>query len=160
MNIFYLDSDPATCAQYHCDKHVIKMILESAQLLSTAHHELESPLAKHLYKKTHANHPSALWARESAAHYEWLYQLLTQLSLEYTNRYLKTHRTYDTLGAYLSVVPPKIQHITSWTDPPQCMPDAYKDNDTVTAYRRYYMQDKPFAVWEHTATPKWYAPCS
>ncbi len=69
MNIFALDTDPVTCAQYHCDKHVIKMILESVQMLSTTCSILgaEAP-----YKPTHANHPCTKWVRESWENFGWL----------------------------------------------------------------------------------------
>ena len=87
MNIFYLDKDPKKCAEMHCDKHVVKMILEYAQLLSTAHRVLDgNEWADHvgLYKATHKNHPSAIWARESAGNYFWLNKLFQELCKEYT----------------------------------------------------------------------------
>jgi len=83
MNIFYLDHNPVLCAQYHCDAHVVKMILESAQLLSTAHRETDSPYADFCYKSTHKNHPSAIWVRESTDHYSWLFELFKELSNEF-----------------------------------------------------------------------------
>ena len=82
MNIFYLDEDPVLAAQMHCDKHVVKMILESAQLLSTAHLLIDGDeLAdeRGLYKATHKNHPSSKWVRDSSENYEWLWNLFDQL---------------------------------------------------------------------------------
>lgn len=61
MNIFYLDKDPKLCAQYHCDKHVVKMILESAQLLCTAVNEAAGKEVAP-YKSTHVNHPCSIWS--------------------------------------------------------------------------------------------------
>ena len=112
MNIFYLDPDVNTCAEMHNDKHCIKMILEYAQLLSTAHRVLDGTLSvglsetgrkqtryvlpdnreSKLYVATHINHPSAIWCRQSYANYVWLSKLLTELCREYTYRYGKVHK--------------------------------------------------------------------
>ena len=80
MNIFYLDRDPHEAARLQCDKHVVKMILETAQLLSTAHNELDG--GQIAYKTTHKNHPSAVWARKSLDNYLWLYRHLEGLGSE------------------------------------------------------------------------------
>ena len=93
MNIFYLHSDPVTCAEWHCDKHVVKMILEYAQLLSTAHHEVDGTPSINCYKSTHRNHPSAIWARTNRKNYRWLWRLLDATATEYTHRYGKVHAT-------------------------------------------------------------------
>ena len=79
MNIFYLHENPQRCAEMHCDKHVVKMILETAQLLSTAHHEIDGEPSIECYKATHKNHPSAVWARENRSNYIWLWNLLNSL---------------------------------------------------------------------------------
>ena len=134
MNIFYLSQNPNLCASMHCDKHVVKMILETAQLLSTAHHELGSTAP---YKVTHRNHPSAVWVRSGRKQYEWAYRLLEALSGEYTLRYAKVHKTWQRCAEALREPPTAIQDI-EWSDPPQCMPDECKDKDAVIASRRYY----------------------
>ena len=86
MNIFYLDSRPDTAAEMHCDKHCVKMILEYAQLLSTAHRVLDGDDAHpDLYKIAHKNHPSTRWTRSSEDHYVWLYELFRNLSIEFSN---------------------------------------------------------------------------
>ena len=97
MNIFYLHNDPQVCAAYHCDKHVVKMILEYAQLLSTAHHELDGVPSIECYKKTHVNHPCTKWVRESLQNYRWLMRLITGLNDEYRKRYNKdvNHKSFD-----------------------------------------------------------------
>ena len=94
MNIFYLDKDPVIAAQMHCDKHVVKMILESAQLMSTAHRFLDGDRyadKNGLYKLTHKNHPTAIWVRKSKENYMWTWNLLDALLQEYTKRYNKHH---------------------------------------------------------------------
>jgi hypothetical protein len=93
MNIFYLSPHPKIAAKWHCDKHIVKMILEYAQLLSTAHHELDGVPSIECYKSTHKNHPSAIWARENDKHYKWLWALLYETCKEYTRRYNKVHAT-------------------------------------------------------------------
>lgn len=153
MNIFYTDRDPVVCAKDHCDKHVVKMILEYAQLLSTAH-RCNGNDNEVLYKVTHKNHPSAIWTRENTKHYDWLYRLWEALSAEYTNRYGKVHKSWDRLSTALRDSPRGIPS-GDYTDPPQCMPDEYKCTDTVKAYRNYVRLGKEFAVWKYTMTPKW-----
>jgi len=157
MNIFYLDRDPAKCAAMHCDKHVVKMILEYAQLLSTAHHEIDGEPSIDCYKPTHKNHPSAVWVRESRSNYQWLYQLLDNLLVEYTFRYGKVHKT-ESSGIFqnLSKIPYELPG-GKFTEPPQCMPDDCKDDDPVVAYRNYYVREKSYmARWKNTKSPAWY----
>ena len=91
MNIFVLDNNPYACARYHCDKHVVKMILESAQMICTTHHLLPNPKLKYEipYKATHTNHPCNRWLRDSLANYMWLYKLTHALNNEYRYRYNK-----------------------------------------------------------------------
>lgn len=152
MNIFYLDEQPRTAARYHCDKHVVKMVLETAQLLSTAHHELGSTAT---YKSTHKNHPSALWVRSSRQHYEWAVELWLALMDEYTARYKKVHacaRLIDELST-----PPKRIPDAGWVQPPQCMPDEYHRKCAVDAYRAYYVGAKaPICRWAHSPTPNFF----
>lgn len=139
MNIFYLDRNPARAASYMYNRHVVKMILESAQLLCTAHIELGNTDVP--YKATHKNHPSAVWTRSSALSYDWVYKHMLALGEEYTRRYGKTHLTITKCKEALSSPPPGISH-TEFKDPPQCMPDEYKSDDAVTGYRNYYEGDK------------------
>ena len=75
MNIFYIDTCPVKAAQMQCDKHVVKMVLESAQMLCTAHHSFWQHDVP--YKPTHRNHPSAVWARSNSKHYDWLFWCTT-----------------------------------------------------------------------------------
>lgn len=158
MNVFYLSEQPRQCAQYHNNKHCIKMIVEYSQLLSTAHRILDGDEyadSQGLYKATHKNHPSAKWVRESNANYRWLQSLLVELHAEYTYRYGKVHASQRILAA-LMVVPNNIPN-GPFTQPPQAMPDYCKRVDSVEAYRLYYIQEKNhLASWKKRNIPKWY----
>ena len=139
MNIFYLDINPFTAAKYHGDRHVCKMILESAQMLSAAHHVLSPENDNsHLYKPTHTNHPCSLWVRKNSANYEWTWELLEALCYEFRIRRGKKHAT-ERLLPPLSTLP-YIPIATQHTLPALAMPDEFKSDDPVTAYRRYYRQ--------------------
>lgn len=159
MNIFYLDNDPVTCAQQHCDKHVVKMILESAQLLSNAHHMLDGEqVIKPIYKLTHKNHPSAIWVRQSKSHYLWLWCLLRELCKEYTFRYDKIHKVErEHLLNTLSDPPSNISDEGWLSDPTPAMPDEYKVESAVQSYRNYYKgAKKAFATWKIRQAPSWF----
>jgi len=137
MNIFYLDECPTEAAKLQCDKHVVKMILETAQLLSTAHAELDG--TSPAYKPTHKNHPSAVWVRSSAAAYLWAYRHMLALGREYTKRFGKDHKTIADHGAVLKRLPKALTYCNRLLEPPpQCMPDECKSHDTVLAYLTYY----------------------
>jgi len=157
MNIFYLDENVNKSAQYHNDKHCVKMILEYAQLLCTAHRELDGSNAyEYLYRSTHKNHPSAKWVRESKANYEYLYKLFSALCEEYTYRYGKTHLTYTKLHNVLAI-PPKNIPDGEFTQPTPAMPDDVKNMDSLIAYRDYYKKYKThLATWTKRETPSWY----
>ena len=137
MNIFYLHHDPKLCAQYHVDKHVVKMILETAQLLSTTHwlSDSEGP-----YRVTHKNHPSAIWTRSNKSNYTWLCQLGIELCKEYTYRYGKIHKTQKHLE-WMSLNIPNLPD-GEFTPPSLAMPDVFKCNDNIESYRQYYRLGK------------------
>jgi hypothetical protein len=141
MNIFYLSHDPVQAAQVQYNKHVVKMILETAQLLCTAHHELNSNVNVP-YKATHKNHPSAIWVRSSAEAYMWAYEHMLALGAEYTKRYDKEHLTIAKCRDVLYTLPNNISN-DPFVQPPQCMPDEYKvEGDSVSAYWNYYENEK------------------
>ena len=158
MNIFYLHRDPRVAARYHNDKHVVKMILESAQMLSTAHRELDGNLNETMYRPTHKNHPSTVWVRESSSNYRWLHSLFISLCDEYTHRYGKVHLTDKKLRDVLQPHPLTINTTKRFTPPPQCMPEQYKNNNnTVQAYRDYYVGEKHnIASWKNRDVPHWW----
>ena len=156
MNIFVLDLNAQSCVAMHCDKHVVKMILEYAQLLSTAHHVLDAENAiSNIYKKTHVNHPSSVWTRESSQNYVWLYNLFKELCFEYTRRYNKVHLTQTKLLDVLSQLPKNIP-TGEMTKFKLAMPDQYKSDDAVESYRAYYVNEKSsIATWKYNQKPDW-----
>jgi hypothetical protein len=175
MNIFYLDNDTKICAQMHVDKHCVKMILESAQLLSTAHRVLDGQenvavvnnrkrkqwkLFDHrdsvLYSATHINHPSAVWARQSMENYQWLYNLFKDLIQEYTYRYGKSHKC-STLLSDLQFVPNNIAKDRPFTEPTPAMPEQYKvPGNSVKSYHNYYLGEKQrMFSWKNRNVPEW-----
>ena len=141
MNIFYLHKDPVKAAKLQYNKHVVKMILESAQMLCTAHHEIMGDDADVPYKRAHVNHPSTIWARRSAQNYVWLYDHFVALAQEYKKRYGKDHLSYTKCNPYLRFLPGGLPY-TGFTQPPQAMPDEYKDECSLQAYWNYYINDK------------------
>lgn len=156
MNIFFLSKDPIKAAQLQCDKHVVKMILESAQMLSTCHHANGTSLDTDvLYKQTHLNHPSSVWARASLKNYTWLYEHFIALCDEYTHRYGKVHLS-DTKFRKLFKTAPfmSCDKPTTFTKPPKCMPDEYKVGSVVQSYQAYYYYTKrSFAKYTNRPCP-------
>ncbi len=145
MNIFYLDKCPVKAAKVQYNKHVVKMILESAQMLCAAHHvlsdrDIDGDFVNIPYKLAHKNHPSTIWVRECAANYSWLYEHMRALGDEYTKRYGKTHMSINKCK-HLWRFPIDIPR-TEFTQPPQCMPDEYKDKCSIKAYWNYYIGEK------------------
>lgn len=138
MNIFYLHQLPALAAAYHCDKHVGKMLIESCQLLATAHHYYGNG-DQVTYRPTHANHPSAVWVRASRLHYMWLSDMVSYLSKQFMTRYGHHHKSGQVWLAELVKCPPAMWALPStWQPPTLAMPDEYKSDDHIQSYRRYY----------------------
>ena len=178
MNIFYLSEDQRECAQQHVDKHCVKMILEYAQLLSTAHRYLDGDkfVGKSstgrkttryildgerdsiLYSATHINHPSAVWCRANVQNYMWLAEMLEVLCGEYTHRYGKVHKVErDGLMQFLKNNFPRNLPIGPFTEPTPAMPEHYKvAGDSIQSYRNYYLGDKQrMFSWKNRPTPQW-----
>lgn len=153
MNIFVLDKDVKTCARYHCDQHVIKMILESTQILCTALNlkGFETP-----YKSTHIQHPCVKWAGKSYSNFKWLVKLAYALNVEYRYRFEKKtdHKSIDTIKQ-IRKFDFEDQGLTQFV---QAMPNQYKvPGDPVQAYRNFYNYDKSrFAKWSRRAKPSWF----
>lgn len=162
MNIFYLSDNPQEAAEMACDKHVVKMLLESTQLLYTAQHLSSSciELCPHQpYKVAHKNHPSAIWARSSYDHYMWLCELGLAYCDEYRFRYgrHKEHACERHL-LWLYDNPPELPY-NGFEEPPQCMPDDYKQESCIEAYRSYYIGDKlSFVAYTNRDAPCWIQP--
>ena len=149
MNIFYVNEDPTHAAVCLPDKLVVKMPLESAQMLSTAHRVLDGDDRANtlgLYKTAMKNHPCTIWVRETSDNYMWLYQHFYALSKEYETRYGREHLSFTKLNKKLSKLPLNIP-IDHKTVMPQAMPDQYKCQDTIKAYRDYVVNEKHYAQW-------------
>lgn len=153
MNIFRLDYDPLLAASYACDRHCIKMCLESCQLLHTALRQFGCT-ADWLYKPFNPKHPSCLWVRESRSNFKWLVRHGKALCAEYTKRYGKHHKCYpliDRAECESALIPegPETKQLLA-------MPDQFKNDDVVHSYRLYYAGAKaPFATWK-TNEPYWW----
>jgi hypothetical protein len=162
MNIFFIDKNPFIAANAMSDKHIIKMIVESAQMLSTAHRVLDGkpytitgPTGRkttrydhpiyddRLYQVAYINHPCNVWVRQNEDHYKWLYSHFSELCFEYKRRFKRIHKTDLDLYVRLSFTPNNIKK-GKFTPPPQAMPDIYKHEDTITAYKNYYTSEKLF----------------
>lgn len=183
MNIFYIHHDPHAAAQSMVDKHVVKMILETAQLLSTAHRILDGEeyegksqsgrKAKRwrlpddretiLYSATHINHPSAVWTRQSMANYQWLFQHFIGLLDEYQHRYGKTHKCSDPSFVDALMKFPNNILDKMMTAPTPAMPEEYKvfasnNIDVLASYRKYYKEAKSHLhKYTNRKVPDWLA---
>ena len=142
MNIFYLHRDPKKAARYQYNKHVVKMILESAQMLCTAHHHYDENTDVP-YKKAHYNHPSTKWIRQSDEHYDWLYNHMLELGNEYTKRYGREHLSITKCKWILWERPYGIPS-NGFTQPPQAMPDESKIHVVFKLYWNYYIGEKVY----------------
>lgn len=162
MNIFFLDENPKLSAQYHVDKHVVKMILETAQLLCSVHHVTDQVPTKYPpstlqvpYKLSHKNHPCAVWTRKSLSNYLYLCELGLELGKEYTYRYGKKHKSIEVIE-WCIINKPNIPDI-GFTTPAMAMPDEFKTDSVVESYRNYYMGAKiSLASWKNRKKPNWF----
>lgn len=179
MNIFYLNYNPKTCAQMHNDSHCSKMIIEYAQLMSTAHRVLDGTeyydrtkngrrikrwrldddvMETTLYKASHINHPSGIWTRKSKQNYLWLYDMWTELNTEFMWRYEKnaSHESYRKLHEVLAT-PPKHMYDSGFCEPFPAMPDDVKNESSIKSYKDYYIKYKQhLAKWKKRGAPFWY----
>jgi len=178
MNIFILDKDPVVSAQMQCDKHVQKMLLESAQMLSTAHRVLDGTLEYRptkdgkrkikywrlsdnrestMYKATHPNHPCNIWTRATNNNYTWHYVHFRALCDEWNYRFNKPHKTCDELLLPLKQLPRNID-VGYLLPMPMAMDEEFVDGDTVHSYRNYYQskQQKMKMAWTRRQPPKWF----
>ena len=181
INLFVLDEDPVIAAQLQCDKHVVKMIVESAQMLSTAHRMLDGIPKKGpsksgktvtkkwsftdsrediFYKAVHIHHPCTVWTMKSDANYKWHYSHFIALCDEYTYRYGKIHST-DTLLRDKLKNPPKNIPVGCLTKQPLAMnsnPECMFPDDVVKSYRMFYQtkQERFKMVWTDRNIPEWF----
>lgn len=155
MNIFVLDENPVRAAADHCDKHVVKMIVESAQLLSFVHHRYGTATSRmYKYSKGHVNHPCTVWAAETKGNYLWLLELAWALSAEYTDRYHRIHKSTKVLRHLKH--PPKACPDKKRTPFVLCMPEELHEENAVEAYRDFYVTKKfTHNNYSHGPTPLW-----
>ena len=183
MNLFILDKDPVKAAQLQCDKHVVKMIVESAQMLSTVHRMLDGTMERRpsksgamlqywklhddrediVYKACHFNHPSTIWTRESKANYDWHYKHFIGLCDEYTYRYGKVHSTDTKLREILKTLPNNIktgktQFKLAMSSNPECVVNGLGGTDAVESYKNFYQtkQERFKMVLTKRETPQWF----
>jgi hypothetical protein len=181
LNLFILDPDPIISAQLQCDKHVVKMIVESAQMLSTTHRTLDGLLETRksksgktnvkywvlpdkreniLYKSVHVGHPCTVWSTLNKANYNWHYTHFIALCNEYTYRYGKKHKTETELAVHLMDLPKNIpdgkltKQPLAMTSNPECM----NQNDIVGSYRAFYQtkQHRFTMKWTKRSIPDWF----
>jgi hypothetical protein len=154
MNVFRLDEDPQLAAKYHCDKHINKMLVEAAQLLSGAL-RMNGVEEDYLYKRTHEGHPLFEWVAEGRDNFEYLYLLAEGLYGEKHFRYGGEHKSWVKCVSKMDKRPSAIPEGSS--QQPMAMPDRYYRDDVVEAYRLYYFHEKDFAVWNKAREkPDWY----
>lgn len=155
MNIFVLDRDPAVAARYHHDRHVVKMTLEMAQMLSATCTNLEC-YAPRLYKPTHRNHPCVRWLAAGRQNLDWAVAYGRALAAEYTHRYGKTHASATVIEAAADLLTDCKYLIPRGTPFAQAMPDEFKRADAVEAYRAYYIAKKiDNQHWTNRQRPEW-----
>jgi len=182
MNIFVLDLDPQKCAEYHCDKHLVKMLVEHCQILGSIAYTARgitrkkdiTPefVNKHFagfprknedggprpYGIGYKNHPCTTWAAASIQNYLWLCNLTLRMGDEYTKRYGRKHACEDICRWYYSNMPASLPML-QMTNFAQAMPEDCKNENAVIAYRNYYIKHKSkFARWAHSQTPNWWKP--
>lgn len=186
MNIFVLDNDPILAAQLQCDKHVVKMIVESAQMLSTTHrmldgneirkpsksgkttvkyYQLEDDREDLLYKAVHFNHPCTVWTRESCCNYSWHYEHFIALCDEYKYRYGRTHSTDTKLRHLLKALPQNINRVGGMTpfklamkSNPECVVNDLGGTNAVLSYQKFYKtKEARFSmIWSKREKPEWF----
>jgi hypothetical protein len=178
MNIFVLDTDVKKCAEYHCNKHLVKMITEHNQILGSIAYTARGITRKkditqeftdrfvgfprsrdgrpHPYGIGFKNHPCTQWARECYENYSWLCELTLEMCKEYTKRYGRRH-VGEAICTWYRDNAPFLPVYGKMTPFAQAMPADCKDPDAVKAYRNYYIKHKArFAKWPHDCIPEWW----
>jgi hypothetical protein len=145
MNIFFLHKDPSRAAKAQCDKHVVKMVLETTQMLSTAARRNGFDIG---YQAAYPSHPMTKWVGDNNYNFSWALEHAQELSKEYFARYGKFHACQKVINKFLSL---KGSYI-NFSEPPQCMPDEFKCDDYVRAYKDYYIHK--IGGWKFP--PKWF----
>lgn len=170
VNIFFVDLNPTRAAEALVDKHVVKMVLESTQMLANAYYHEKatcpppSTMSGTPYQKVHWDHPSAIWVREDFKHWVWLkmhaFELARQYTVRFPNALLKEHACLKALQYMEKNSPIGWLGNRNFTQPPQCMPPEFKvRGDSVAAYRAYYrIGKKELHAWTSVPPPEWIVP--
>lgn len=179
MNIFILDKCPVKSAQMQCDKHIVKMPLESAQMLSTAHRVLDGDMYYDVsnkgnkvrryalaesndvfYKAVHQGHPCVIWTMESKANYDWHYRHFVALCDEYTHRYGRMHLSEEKLKVLLRTPPKNTPDIgpTDFRLAMSLFPECIVKGNPVESYKNYYLSKLSYVkmVWTKRDMPQWF----
>ena len=181
MNRFIIEASPEECARSLCDSHVVKMVLEEGQMLSTVHRVVDGKeitgktksgrnqkqwvlpdrRESTLYKACHVNHPCTIWARETTANYKWAVDFFEAVSKEYTWRYEKNHATHFKLSRFLKNPPNNIDRSLELTPFPLAMgaaPHCIDEENPIQSYRDYYWskRDNFDMVWTKRDKPSWF----
>jgi len=154
MNLFFVNQDPVMAAMDLADKHVVKMLLECCQMMSTAARR-NGYESEHIYKDAHVKHPMTVWVGDSRKHYEWCWEHAVALATEYRIRYMREHKSASLLPRLAYAM---YNHVpdNGWVDPPLCMPDEYKIGNYVDSYREYYRKGKAHLhKWTSKNIPEW-----
>jgi hypothetical protein len=154
VNVFAVDRDPVRAARALCDRHVVKMTLETAQILCTVARTRFGQDAP--YRPTHARHPCVEWAASRRANWDWLVRHGLALADEYRRRYGRVHPSRAVIARLARRGPPPSPERRQRF--PQTMPEQYRGRDPVAAYRRYYIGEKArFATWKlPSRPPRWW----
>ena len=164
MNVFILDDNMEKSVSYYANAHVVKILLEMGQLLSNGYRELfndhlTAEIDSIIYKETHKNHPWSVWTRESIDNWLWLFAKFSCLSVEYSYRYGRIHKTFEKLYPVFMAVSRDIDKLThiNISPVPLCMPEQYRVKDNpVQSYRNYYLGEKSHLFdWKVRKTPYW-----
>lgn len=160
MNLFCLDLDPKLCAQAHVNRHVVKMPLETTQMLNQA-------LIKRLpgyvpvYRPTHPHQPVTQWSHASRGNFNWMRDLGIELCLEYTHRYGKRHKCQDILESFELLGRQAIFPQEARTPFALCIDDEFKGSNPVKSYRDFYRVKKAhLAEWKNRSRPEWWVASS
>lgn len=181
VNIFILDEDPVKAAQLQCNAHVVKMVLESAQMLSTVHRVLDGEETRIpsksgktkvkawvlpdyreevLYKTVHVGHPCTVWSMESSANYKWHFEHYKALADEFFYRYGKQHKSFVDLRNALQYLPKNIPEgdLTPFRLAMGAAPECINESDPVGSYRAFYQtkQDRFKMEWTKRDIPEWF----
>ena len=156
MNLFILSTIHDLNAQYHVDKHVVKMPIEATQLLSTVAREwCDMDIG---YKSTYINHPVTKWVGACQQNFLWTAQYAKALFIEYSYRWDKSHKSASVLNEIMRSQQAILDLLPDLGGTPHhlAVSPELKHLDPVLAYRAYYLKNKKrLFVWTRREVPSW-----